>query len=605
MQQLLCSAQSWGPSSPLRSPLRIVSLFFQSRSSPPAFLLRESYREGRKVKSRTLANVTHWPATQIELMKRVLAGETLVSPSEALVIERSLPHGHVLAVLGTLRKLELDRLIAGTDDRNRKLVLAMIVARIIDPRSKLATARGLGTESAFDTLGEMLGVTDADADELYAAMDWLQKRQARIEKKLAEKHLKEGSLVLYDASSTYFEGRTCPLAKHGHSRDGKKDKLQIVFGLLCNAEGCPVAVEVFEGNTADPKTVATQVTKVKDRFGLKRVVWVGDRGMLTNARIEQELRGTEGLDGISALRAPAIRKLAEQGTIQMSLFDQRDLAEISSPDYPGERLVACRNPLLADERKRTRAELIETTQKQLNVIGAATQRAKRPLRGAAEIGLRVGKVWNRFKVGKYFVPTITETAFTFVPNPEAIAADEAIDGIYVVRTSVERTALSSENTVRAYKGLSVAERAFRSYKTVDLKVRPIHHRLADRVRAHVFLCMLAYCVEWHMRQALAALLFDDEDKTRADAGRTSIVAPAQRSVGALRKAAKRRTTDNFPVHSFQTLLKDLATLVKNRVRFLMNESKIPDDPGTTTDMLTQPTPLQQRAFTLLGLSPSL
>ena len=587
-----------------------------NRSSPPAFLLRESYREGGKVKSRTLANVSHWPAAQIALMKRVLAGETLVSPQDVLAVERSLPHGHVLAVLGTLRKLGLDRLIAATDDRNRRLVLAMIVARIIDPRSKLATARGLGQESAFDTLGELLGVRDADADELYAAMDWLQKRQPRIEKKLAARHLQDGSLVLYDASSTYFEGRTCPLAQYGHSRDGKKDKLQIVFGLLCNAEGCPVAVEVFEGNTADPKTLATQVRKVKDRFGLRRVVWVGDRGMLTDARIDEELRGQEGWDWITALRAPAIRKLAEQGTIQMSLFDQRHLAEISSPDYPGERLVACRNPQLADDRKRTRAELIEATEKKLNAVVAATQRAKRPLRGAAEIGLRVGKVLNRLKVGKYFVPTITETSFRYVPNAEAIAADEAIDGIYVVRTSVEPTTLSSENTVRAYKGLSVAERAFRCYKTVDLKVRPIHHRREGRVRAHVFLCLLAYYVEWHMRQALAPLLFDDEDKAAADAARSSIVAPAQRSLGALRKAGNRRTKDNFPVHSFQTLLKDLATLVKNRVRFLRSDSKAPAranhdsqtsqaSAGLTTHMLTQPTPLQQRAFTLLGLSPSL
>jgi len=596
-----------------------------NRSSPPAFLLRESYRQGGKVKSRTLANVTHWPPEKIELMRRVLAGDTLVSPSEALVIERSLPHGPVAAALGTLRKLELDRLIAAKDERNRRLVLAMIVARILDPRSKLATARGLGEESAFDTLGEMLGVGDADAEELYEAMDWLQKRQARIEKKLARKHLKEGSLVLYDVTSTYFEGRTCPLAKYGHNRDGKKDKLQIVFGLLCNAEGCPVAVEVFEGNTADPKTLGAQVRKVQERFGLKRIVWVGDRGMITEARIEEELRGSEGLDWITALRAPAIRKLAEQGTIQMSLFDQRDLAEISSPDYPGERLVACRNPLLAEERKRTRTELVEATEKKLNAIVAATQRAKRPLRGAAAIGLRVGRVLNRFKVGKYFTPQITESLFSYVRNVQAIAADEAIDGIYVIRTSVEKTTLNSENTVRAYKGLSVAERAFRSYKTVDLKVRPIHHHLEDRVRAHVFLCMLAYYVEWHMRKALAPLLFDDEDKTSADAERSSIVAPARRSAGALRKAVKRRTADDFPVHSFQTLLKDLATLTKNRVRFLIPESKGREPNGPTENgaerewgkgngakgngpsavMLTQPTPLQQRVFTLLGLSPTL
>ena len=571
-----------------------------NRSSPPAILLRESWREGKKVKSRTLANITPWSTEKIEMLRRLLGGGTLVAPSEALVIERSLPHGHVAAVLGTLRKLGLDRLIAAKEGRERQLVLAMIVARIIDPRSKLATARGWDDETAFSTLAAMLDVSNADADELYEAMDWLLARQSKIEKKLAKQHLCDGSLVLYDVSSTYFEGRTCPLAKYGHSRDGKKDKLQIVFGLLCNAEGCPVAVEVFEGNTADPKTLAAQVRKVKERFGLTRVVWVGDRGMITEARIEAELRGQDGFDWITALRAPAIRKLRAQGAIQMSLFDERDWAEITSPDYPDERLIACRNPQLAEERKRTRNELIEATEKKLDAIVKAARRAKGPLRGAAAIGLRVGKVLNRFKVGKYFTPVITETSFSYARNSETIAADEAIDGLYVIRTSVKVVALDAESAVRAYKGLSVAERAFRSYKTVDLKVRPIHHRLPDRVRAHVFLCMLAYYVEWHMRKALAPLLFDDEDKKSAEAARSSIVAPAKRSPSALRKAVQRRTTDDLPVHSFQTLLRDLATLTKNRVRFLKDSKS-----AGTTDMLAQPTTLQQRTFTLLGFNPSL
>ena len=572
-----------------------------NRSSPPAILLRESYRQGGKVKSRTLANLTSWPAEQVRTLRRVLAGETLAGPGDVFKIERSLPHGHVAAVLGALRKLELDRFLAVKECRARSLAVAMIVARIIDPRSKLATARGLGVETAFSTLGPLLGVESADEDELYEAMDWLLARQSRIEKKLAERHLCEGSLVLYDATSTYFEGRTCPLAKFGHNRDGKKDKLQIVFGLLCNAEGCPVAVEVFEGNTGDPKTLVSQVRKVQGRFRLKRVVFVGDRGMITEARIEEELRGHEGLDWITALRAPAIRRLAEQGMIQMSLFDQRDLMEITSPDYPGERLMACRNPMLAEERKRARAELIAATEKELNVIAGATRRAKRPLRGAAQIGLRVGKVLNRCKVGKYFQLEMTDTSFSYARAGAAIAVDEAIDGIYVIRTSVPARTLDAQGIVRAYKGLSVAERAFRSYKTVDLKVRPIHHRLAERVRAHVFLCMLAYYVEWHMRLALAPLLFDDEDKKGADAERSSIVAPAKRSAAALRKAAQRRTTENLPVHSFQTLLKDLATLTKNRVCFTTNES----DVGTTTDLLAQPTPLQQQAFALLNLTPIL
>lgn len=589
-----------------------------NRSSPPAILLRDSYREGKKVKSRTLANLSHWPAAQIESLRRVLRGETLVRVTEALQIERSLPHGHVAAGLGTLRKLGLDRWMAAKDCGERKLVVAMIVARILDPRSKLATARGLGDETAFSTLGETLGVSCADEEDLYAAMDWLLARQSKIEKKLAQQHLRDGSLVLYDVSSTYFEGRTCPLAKFGHSRDGKKDKLQIVFGLLCNAEGCPVAVEVFDGNTADPKTLASQIRKVRGRFGLKRVVFVGDRGLITAARIEEELRGEEGLDWITALRAPAIRTLVEQKGLQLSLFDQRDLAEITSPDYPGERLVACRNPLLAEERKRKRQELIEATEKKLDAVGAATKRAKRPLRGAAAIGLRVGKVRNQHKVAKYFTIQITETSFSYTRNAEAIAVDEAIDGMYVIRTSVKAATLDAEGTVRAYKGLSVAERAFRSYKTVDLHVRPIHHRLADRVRAHVFLCLLAYYVEWHMRRALAPLLFDEEDKSGAETRRASVVAPAQRSAAALRKAGRRRTADDLPVHSFQTLLADLATLTKNRVRFQPSPSKtgtprprkgahdsasVPDAP--TTVLLAVPTPLQQKAFTLLGLTPTL
>ncbi len=402
------------------------------------------------------------------------------------------------------------------------------------------------------------------------------------------------------------------MAKYGHSRDGKKDKLPIVFGLLCNAEGCPVAVEGFEGNTADPKTLSSQLRKVKEKFKLTRVVWVGDRGMLTAARIEEELRGQEGVDWITALRAPAIRALAEQGVLQMSLFDQRDLAEITSPDYPDERLVACRNPLLAEERKRTRKELIEAAEKKLDAVVAATKRAKRPWHGAAAIGLRVGKVWGRSKVAKYFTPEIAESSFSYTRNAEAIAADDAIDGIYVIRTSVKTVTLDAEGAVRAHKGLSKAERAFRSYKTVDLKVRPIHHRLADRVRAHVFLCMLAYYVEFHMRTALAPLLFDDEDRAGAEAQRSSIVAPAQRSPAALRKAATRRTADHLPVHGFSSLLEDLATLCKNRVRFIA--VKTPANPSSavpprdtaaadpTTELLTQPTPVQQRAFALLRLS---
>jgi len=572
-----------------------------NRSSPPAILLRESYREGKKVKTRTLANLTDWPAEKLAGLRMVLADEPVVpasvggpSGSGEFEIQRSLPHGHVAAVLGTLRRLGLERIIATKPSLDRRLVVAMIVARVIDPRSKLATARGLGGETAFTTLGEALDVSAATEDDLYEAMDWLLPRQAAIEKTLAAKHLAEHTLILYDVTSTYYEGRTCPLAKFGHSRDDKKNKRQIVFGLLCNAEGCPVGVEVFEGNTADPKTLAKQIEKVQKQFGLKRVVFVGDRGMLTEARIEQELR-PNGLDWITALRAPAIRGLAEEGTVQPSLFDERDLAEITSPMYPGERLMACRNPLLADERSRKRQELLAATERALDKIVAATQRKKNRLRGQERIALRVGRAIDRFKMAKHFRLEIAEDSFAYTRDEAKIAAEAALDGIYVVRTSLAATVLNADRTVQAYKGLAVAERAFRSLKTVDLKVRPIHHRLADRVKAHVLLCMLAYYVEWHMRQALAPILFDDDDKPAGQARRTSVVSRAQRSEGAEQKAATKQTRDGQPVHSFQTLLADLATLTKNRVRFQRCDD-------ATMTVYAQPTALQQRALELLQVS---
>ena len=403
----------------------------------------------------------------------------------------------------------------------------MMVARIVEPRSKLATARGLREETQCSSLAELLGIEQADEDDLYAAMDWLLTRQEPIEQALARRHLSEGSLVLYDVTSTYFEGHCCPLAQYGHPCD-KPGKLQIIFGLLCNQEGCPVAVEVFEGNTGDPATLKFQVKKLRERFGLERVVWVGDRGMLTEARIREDLQGVEGLDWISALRAPAIRQLVKGGLLQLSLFDKTDLAEIHSPDYPGERLVVCKNPLLAEERARKRKALLQATEVELKKVVEATQRHKRRLKGKDQIGLRVGKVFNRFKVAKHFDITITEEGFSYERNIERISQEAALDGLYVIRTRVSQAVLSAEQTVGAYKGLAVVERAFRSYKTVDLKVRPIYHYLADRVRAHVFLCMLAYYVEWHMRQKLAPMLFDDEDKALVHKQRASIVAPAQR-----------------------------------------------------------------------------
>lgn len=564
-----------------------------NRRSRPAILLREGWREGAKVRKRTLANLSDWEPHRLAALAAVLKGRSVSGPLEsAFDIVRSRPHGHVDAALGTLARLKLDRLLARARCRARDLCVAMIVARLIAPGSKLAITRGLSAETLDSTLGELLGVDDADVDECYAAMDWLLERQSAIEDALAKRHLADGALVLYDVTSTYFEGRRCPLAKRGHSRDGKKDKRQIVIGLLTNGEGCPVAVEVFEGNTGDPRTVAAQVQKLQQRFGLERIVLVGDRGMITDARIREDLSPVEGLDWITALRAPAIAALVKGGTLQLSLFDEQDLAEIHDPSYPGERLVVCKNPLLATERGRKRGELLAATERPLAAITAAVNRAKRPLRGQAPIALRVGKVLGRFKMAKHFTLTITDDGFRYQRDEAAIAAEAALDGIYVVRTSVGAERLTAEEAVRSYKRLANVERAFRSLKTVDLHIRPIHHHKPERVRAHVLLCMLSYYVEWHMRRALAPLLFDDDDKSAGEALRQSVVAPAQRSPRANQKAATKRTADGGPVHSFTTLLRDLATIVKNRVQPRT-------DAATPFDVITRPTPTQQRALDLL------
>jgi transposase len=575
-----------------------------NRNSPPAILLRESYREGARVRNRTLANLSHWPAGKIEALRALLRGEPVAAGAQALEqsfeIERSLPHGHVAAVLGTLKRVGLDRLLeAKTESRPRDLVLAMLIERVIAPHSKLATARALTQATQASTLGELVNLgTQVDEDDLYEAMDWLLARQGEMETALAKRHLGEGSLVLYDVSSTYFEGRSCPLARLGHSRDGKHDRLQIVFGLMANAEGCPVAVEVFDGNTGDPQTLASQMAKLRTRFGLKRIVLVGDRGMLTEARIDKELAPIEGLDWITALRAPAIAALRNEGSLQLSLFDRRDLAEIASPEFPHERLIVCKNPLLAEERSRKRKELLEATERALEQIAAATRRAKRALRGKDQIALRVGKVLDRHKVGKHFRLTIGETRFAYARDEAAIAREAALDGIYVIRTSVKPSALSAEEAVRSYKRLAEVEHAFRSLKSVDLHIRPIYHHKAERVRAHVFLCMLAYYVEWHMRERLKALLFDEEDKPGAEASRKSVVAKAQRSARTLAKIQTKRTPEGLPVHSFRTLLQDLATLTQNRI--------VPKISGAQPfEMLATPTAVQQRAFDLLGISPRL
>src|ERR1039458_3946421 len=551
-----------------------------NRNSPPAILLRESYRENGKVRKRTLCNLSDWPAAHIEGLRGVLRGGTVIaSDRDAFAITRSLPHDHAALALGTARKIGLDRVLGPEGNRCRDLVLAMIVARIIDPGSKLAAARAFSPDTATSSLGTILGLGEVDEDELYAALDWLGERQPAIETALAKRHLKNGTLVLYDVSSSYMEGRCCSLAHRGYSRDGRQGTLQIVYGLLCAPDGCPVAIEVFEGNTGDPMTLAAQVSKLKQRFGLDHVVLVGDRGMITQARLTEDVKPA-GLDWITALRAPAIKELVKGGALQLSLFDQRDMASITSPDLPGERLIpgaspgTCRNPDLAAERTRKRQDLLAATERDLARIQAAVRRQRNPLRGTAEIGIAVGAVIDNHKMRKHFDIEITDARFTFTRKADAIAAEAATDGIYIVRTSLTPEVLDDATTVRTYKSLSQVERAFRCIKhapgrltrgTVDLHVRPVHHWLADRVRAHVVLCMLAYYLEWHLRRALAPLLFDDTDKDAAEAARDSVVAKAQRSPAAIRNQTTRLTPDGTPVHSFQTLLADLATLARNTI----------------------------------------
>ena len=566
-----------------------------NRDSPPAILLRESYREGGKVKKRTLLNLSDWPGERIAGFKALLKGGTVIPrEQEAISVIRSLPHGHVAAALGTARKLGLDRLIGPDGNRCRDLILALVVSRILDPGSKLAAARALSPETAASSLGAELGLGSVDEEELYRALDWLAVRQAAIETALARRHLTGGTLVLYDVTSSYMEGRCCPLAQFGYNRDRKKGKLQIVYGLLCAPDGCPIAVEVFEGNTGDPSTLPNQVTKLKQRFGLDHVVLVGDRGMITQARITQDIEPA-GLDWITALRAPAIRGLLEGGAFQMSLFDDRDMAAITSPDFPGERLILCRNHALAAERTRKREDLLQVTERELARIRTAVARKREPLRGKAEIGLAVGAVINRHKMAKHFDLEITDTSFAFARKTAEIAAEAALDGLYAVRTSLPKTALDDAATVKSYKSLSLVERAIRSIKTVDLHVRPVYHWLADRVRAHVFLCMLGYYLEWHMRQRLAPMLYDDDDKQTADALRASVVAKAERSPAAVTKQTTGRTPDGLPVHSFQTLIADLATITRNTLATAI----APDMPFTIT---TRPTPIQNKAFDLLGVA---
>jgi hypothetical protein len=548
-------------------------------------LLRRSYREGSKVLHETLGNLSHLPRETIDLIRRSLRGERFVPVEERLEIVRSLPHGHVGAVLGALRALGLDTLLDRTASRERDLVIAMIAARVLDPRSKLATTR-TWTQS---TLADELQLGDADEDALYAAMDWLLERQERIEKGLAKRHLRESSLVLYDLTSTYFEGHACPLAQLGYSRDGKRGLLQIVFGLLTDAQGRPIAVEVFAGNTSDPSTVASQVMKLRTRFGLQSVVLVGDRGMLTAARLRDDLLPA-GLSWITALRAPAIDALRSAGSLQLSLFDEKDLGEITDPAYPGERLIVCRNPLLAAERARKREELLVATERDLARIRAQVEARK--LRAENAIGLRVGRGIDRFKMAKHFRLRIAAGSFRFERNQEQIAQEAALDGFYVLRTNVPETQLDTAAVVERYKSLSQVERAFRSFKTLDLHVRPIQHHTEARVRAHVLLCMLAYYVQWHLQQAWAPMLFADESAPGRESA--SPVSPAKRSAAAAANAHTKQRPGGQPVHSFRTLLGELATLARNRVR------PVGADDAACFDLFTTATPLQREALERLG-----
>ncbi|WP_148274318.1 IS1634 family transposase [Leptospirillum ferriphilum] len=560
-------------------------------------LLRRTYREDGKVKNETLANLSHLPAPILEVVKAGMSGQAVGVLSQDLACVRSLPHGHVAAVVGTMRACGLTALLGSRRTRERDLMEALIAHRLISPGSKLSLFRALSPETATSTLGEVLGVSGATEDELYEAMDALLSRQEKIEKSLAQRHLQDGTLVLYDVSSSYYTGEHCELVRYGHNRDGKKRFPQIVYGLLCASDGCPVAIEVFEGNTADPTTLSSQIQKLRERFGLARVVLVTDRGILTQVQIDK-VREIPGFDWITALRSPSIAKLRDQGRIPASLFDAKNLAEITSPDYPGERLIVCRNPVLASRRAWKREELLAATEKDLEKIAQAVRRAKNPLRGKDKIVLRVGKGIDKHHVGKHFDLTFEDDSFSWTRNEEKIREEASLDGLYVIRTSLSQEILGPEKTVGAYKSLAQVERAFRSIKTVDLEIRPIYHRMTDRVKSHVFLCMLAYYVEWQMKQKLAPLLFAEEDREGADRERPDIVSPAVPSEAARKKASSRRTEANLPLQTFGGLIEDLGTLVKN----VMQAGK---DESARFSISTTSTPFQKKALELLGVGANL
>ncbi len=567
-----------------------------NRNSAPTLLLRESYRKNGKVCKRTLANLSKWsPEAVKQLEVSLKGGQRFESLATSFEIIRSRPHGHVLAVLGTLARIQLDKAIGQRRSDNRQLVIAMIVARILDPASKLSTARQLNPATCTSTLAEDLSLPTVNKDSLYRALDWLVKRQAKIEQTLASRHLQAGSIVLVDLSSTYLEGETCELAKRGYSRDRKKGVVQISFSLLCNAQGCPVAVEVFEGNTSDPNTLSHHLQKLTERFNLATGIIVGDRGTLPDCRIESELKPLSGWLWVTALKAVQIQALFEAGHLSVENFETIDWVELSTSDYPDERLIACRNPQLASHRHHRRQALLSATETELDKVVKATQRAKKPLQGQDKIGLRVGKIINRFKMAKHFQVTITETDFSYQRDHDSIETEARLDGIYVIRTSVPATTLDAPDVVTTYKSLSQVESAFRCLKAFDLNIRPIFHRLEQRVRAHVLLCFLAYYVEWHMRRALAPILFAEDDPDQAQLLRTSVVQPAQRSESAKRKAGRRHTDSGVPVHSFRSLLADLATMTKNTIQPTLEDTQ-------PFEKITLPTPTQRQAFELLNLS---
>ena len=562
-----------------------------NRNSPPAVLLREGWREGHRVHKRTIANLSHWPASKVARLRQLLKDQPLVHPEEAFTIDRALPHGHVALILHLLRRLDLPALLDRKRSRPRDLVLAMLAQRLLAPTSKLAATRLWHTT----TLAQELALDNADEDDLYDAMDWLLERQERIERRLAARHLTDGGHVLYDVSSSYYEGRACALAQFGYSRDGKRGRPIVVYGLMTDAAGRPVAVQAYEGNTADPNTVPNQVAKLRDRFGLERVVLVGDRGMLTQTQIDH-LKQHPGLGWISALRHTDIRRLFEQGAVQTSLFDARNLAEITVAAYPDERLVVCHNPILAERRRRKRDALLRATEEAFGKIQRQVARRTRTPLTATAIAEKVGRAQNRFKMAKHFETVIEDHRFTYQRKTAAIEREAALDGYYVVRTSEPATRLDAAAVVRGYKNLARVERAFRSLKTVDLRIRPIYHRAESRVRAHIFLCMLAYYLEWHLRQALAPLLFHDEELDLQRATRDPVL-PAQASDTAKAKKNRRRTDDGLPLHSMSTLLAELATQCRCACRLQT------DPDGPPLERLTEPTPLQRRAAELIKTFP--